>query len=163
RTVAYEVKRLYLLSPNFTQMKITLCLILLLSSAHALAQNGLPPNAGARGAAPGNTSAAFQGMQSAFTNAAGLATLPSWGFAGMDLLNTRVPDFGNRLNATGSLGIQANFAEPLWLGFHLFNPFRIQRQNGDYYPTLMKAGFSYQFSQKLLLAGEAEKDIDFPL
>ncbi len=205
-------------------MKTILRLFFFLLSAHALAQNGLPPNAGARGAALGNTSVAFQGIQSAFTNAAGLATLPSWGFigmgeqrfllpeirsvaaaaavagragtfglqlhyfgfesyneqrlgllyarkifediyigAGMDLLNTRVPDFGNQLNATGSLGIQANFAEPLWLGFHLFNPFRIERQNGDYYPTLMKVGFSYQFSKKLLLAGEAEKDIDFPL
>lgn len=203
---------------------IFLFLFLLLFAAPAAAQNGLPPNAGARGASLGNTSVAFQGMQSAFTNPAGLATLPGWGFigmgeqrfllpeirsvaaagavagkagafglqlhyfglesyneqrlgmlyarkifddiylgAGMDLLNTRIPDFGNQLNLTGSLGIQANFAEPLWLGFHLFNPFRIQRQNGEYYPTLMKAGFTYQFSKKLLLAGEAEKDIDFPL
>ena len=188
------------------------------------AQNGLPPNAGARGAAMGNTSVAFQDINSAFSNPAGLATLPQWGVtalaeqrflipeirsvaaagairtragvlglhlhyfgleayneqrmgwlyarrlfedlyigAGLDLLNTRIPDYGSQFSITGSIGLQANLADPLWLGVHLFNPFRIQRKNGEYYPTLLKAGFSYQASSKLLLCGEAEKDIDFPL
>lgn len=206
-------------------MKTILLLPLFLAACIALqAQNGLPPNAGARGASMGNTSVAFQDMSSAFTNPAGLATLPDWGVVGMgeqrflipeirsvaaaaavagkagtfglslhyfglesyneqklgllyarqifqnlylgaefNALNTRVPDFGNQLSATGSIGLQANLADPLWLGVHLFNPFRIQRNNGEYYPTLMKAGFSYQVSDRLLLAGEAEKDIDFPL
>ncbi|MBK7408145.1 MAG: hypothetical protein IPJ40_08840 [Saprospirales bacterium] len=192
--------------------------------AGLMAQNGLPPNAGARGAALGSTSVAFQDINSAFSNPAGLATLPSWGVTALgeqrfllpeirsvaaagavasragtfgihlhyfgleayneqrlgllyarrlfenlymgvalDLLNTRIPDFGSQLDLTGSIGLQAQVAGPLWLGVHLFNPFRIQRNNGEYYPTLLKAGFSYEASAKLLLTGEAEKDIDFPL
>lgn len=205
-------------------MKSILSLLFMLQGIFLYSQNGLPPNAGARGAAMGNTSVAFQDINSAFSNPAGLATIPRWGItamgeqrflipeirsvaaagavaskagvfgvqfhyfgleayneqrlgllyarqifrdiylgAGFDLLNTRIPDYGSQLNATGNIGLQANFAEPLWLGFHLFNPFRIQRNNGEYFPTLMKAGFSYQASEKVLLSGEAEKDIDFPL
>lgn len=172
----------------------------------------------------GNTSVAFQDINSAFSNPAGLATLPGWsatalaeqrflipeirsvaaagaidtragvfglhlhyfGFeayneqrlgllyarrlfehlyagAALDLLNTRIPDYGSQFNLTGGIGLQAMLTDPLWLGVHLFNPFRIQRNNGEYYPTLLKAGFSYRASTKLLLSGEAEKDIDFPL
>ena len=189
-----------------------------------MAQNGLPPNAGARGAALGSTSVAFQDINSAFSNPAGLATLPNWGVTalgeqrflipeirsvaaagavasragtfgihvhyfgleayneqrmgllyarrlfenlymgvGVDLLNTRIPDFGSQFNLTGNIGLQGRLADQLWLGVHLFNPFRIQRNNGEYYPTLLRAGFSYEASAKLLLTGEVEKDIDFPL
>ena len=213
---------LFLLILNL--MKPVLTAILLFVALLSSAQNGLPPNAGAKGAAMGNISAAFQGIYSAFSNPAGLATLPHWGVAAMgeqrflipeirsvaaagavtsgigtfgvhlhyfgleeyneqrlgllyarplfeylslgislDLLNTRIPDYGSQLSATGSVGLQVKLADPLWLGVHLFNPFRIRRNNGEYYPTLLRAGFSYQASERVLLCGEAEKDIDFPL
>ena len=205
-------------------MKPILSALLLLPGFFLGAQNGLPPNAGAKGAAMGSTSVAFQDINSALSNPAGLATLPGWAVtamgeqrflipeirsvaaagavatgagvfglqmhyfgleeyneqrlgllyarqifdklylgAGLDLLNTRIPDYGNQLNATGNVGLQVNLAEPLWLGVHLFNPFRIRRNTGEYFPTLLKAGFSYRASAKVLLSGEAEKDIDFPL
>jgi hypothetical protein len=209
----------------FIGMKAIPTLCIVLQAIFSLtAQNGLPPNAGARGAAMGGVSVAFQDINSAFSNPAGLATLPTWGAASLgeqrflipdirsvaaaaafptgagafgvnlqyfgleeyneqrvgflyarqvfqntylgveiDLLNTRIPDFGSQLRATGGAGLQVQMADPLWVGVHLFNPFCIQRDNGEYYPTLMKAGFSYHASQKLLLSGEAEKDIDFPL
>ena len=204
--------------------RISLFLLLLTLVLPAAAQNGLPPNAGARGAAMGNTSVAFQDMNSAFTNPAGLATLTGWGFASLaeqrflipeirsvataaalptragtfglhihyfgleayneqrmgllyarqifehvylgtalDLLNTRIAEYGSQLSLTGSAGLQVRLAESLWAGAHLFNPFRLQRNNGEYYPTVLKAGFSFLASPKLLFAGEAEKDIDFPL
>lgn len=204
--------------------KVALFCMLSCAALVLRAQNGLPPNAGARGAAMGGVSAAFQDINSAFSNPAGLATLSAWGAAtlgeqrflipeirsvaaaaalptragvfginlhyfgfeayneqrmgllyarqvfentylgvGLDFLNTRIPDFGSQFHVTGDAGLQIQLAEPLWIGAHLFNPFRIQRDNGEYYPTLLRIGFSYLASDKLALSGEAEKDIDFPL
>jgi len=209
---------------NFSTIQLLNYLTLLLLPLGLFSQNGLPPNAGARGAALGNTSVAHRDIYGVFSNPAGLLELSNWGIAvmgeqrfllpeirlmgvaaainsdlgafglythrfgieayheqqfgiqyaralfekfnmgiGMDLLHTRIPDYGGQINLTGHIGLQAHFSEPLWLGMYLFNPFRIKRNNGEYLPSMLRVGFTYQPSSKVLLTGEAEKDIDFPL
>ena len=61
------------------KLHFTLFLILLLSSI-AIAQHGTPQNAGARGAAMSNASVAFNDINSAFSNQAGLAFVENISF-----------------------------------------------------------------------------------
>lgn len=81
----------------------------------------------------------------------------------MDYLGVRLGEnYGSASALAVSLGMQARLTEALWIGAHVYNPNRV-RIGGPYddrIPTLLRAGFGYTFSTKLLMTLEAEKDID---
>ena len=77
------------------------------------------------------------------------------------MLNTRIPEYGNKAVFTFEVGALAELLPQLNLGFHLFSPARIQVTNEDNLPTVLKLGLSYLPSDKLTLLAELEKDIDY--
>jgi hypothetical protein len=81
----------------------------------------------------------------------------------VDYLGVRLGENYGRSNTfTAEIGVQARLTEALWIGAHLYNPNRAVL-GGPYderVPTLLRAGFGYTFSDKLLMTVEAEKDID---
>ena len=81
----------------------------------------------------------------------------------MDYLGVRLGEnYGSASALAVSLGMQARLTEALWIGAHVYNPNRV-RIGGPYddrIPTLLRAGFGYTFSTKLLMTLEAEKDIE---
>jgi hypothetical protein len=93
--------------------------------------------------------------------------------AGVQLgyLGTRIGDnYGSTGTLVAEAGVQARITDELWLGAHLYNPTRsalLVRDEGgvpldERVPTLLRAGFAYTFSERLLMTLEAEKDIDRP-
>lgn len=80
-----------------------------------------------------------------------------------DYLSVRLGEnYGNANVLTGEVGLQAKLTDALWVGAHVYNPFRA-KLGGPYderVPTFVRAGFGYTFSPKLLMTIEAEKDID---
>ena len=71
-------------------------------------------------------------------------------------------NYGSTSSFIGELGVQARLTDALWIGAHLYNPNRAVL-GGPYeerVPTLLRAGFAYTFSTKLVMTAEAEKDID---
>jgi len=81
----------------------------------------------------------------------------------VDYLGVRLGEnYGSASAFTASLGMQARLTEALWIGAHVYNPTRVKIGGpyDDRIPTLLRAGFGYTFSKKLLMTLEAEKDID---
>lgn len=189
-----------------------------------MAQGGITPIAGARGAGMGYVGVAFTDVQSALYNQAGLGFLEQTsatvfgeqrflladlrslgaafavptnsgtlaltaGYFGMpeyneqriglgygrelfpgtsigaqiNMFTSRIPDYGNTLNFNMEIGLQTLLLPKLRLGVHLANPVQTETREGDRMPTSFRAGLGYQTSDKLLVAFELEKDIDFPL
>ena len=79
-----------------------------------------------------------------------------------DMLNTRIPEYGSKSLFTFEVGLQSELSENLTLGFHLFNPVKLETVEGEYLPTVIQGGISYSPTQKVLFNVELEKDIDFP-
>lgn len=77
------------------------------------------------------------------------------------MLNTRIPEYGNKAAFTFEVGAQAELLPQLYLGIHLFSPVRVKLTEEDLIPTVLKLGFSYLPSDKLSLLAEVEKDIDY--
>ena len=77
------------------------------------------------------------------------------------MLNTRIPEYGNKAVFTFEAGVLAELLPQLNLGIHLFSPARIQLAEEENLPTVLKLGLSYLPSNKLSLLAELEKDIDF--
>ncbi|MBL4625100.1 MAG: hypothetical protein JKY42_08180 [Flavobacteriales bacterium] len=63
---------------------------------------------------------------------------------------------------SGEIGVLAVLTDNLTVGAHLFNPSRtrIAQYNDEHLPTILRFGASYKFSDKVLMTGEMEKDID---
>lgn len=89
----------------------------------------------------------------------------------MDYLGVRLGEnYGSTGALVAELGLQARITEALWIGAHLYNPTRAMLGTSveggvpvdERIPTLLRAGFTYSFSNKLLVNLEAEKDIDMP-
>lgn len=87
----------------------------------------------------------------------------------MDYLGVRLGEnYGSTGSVVAQLGMQARITDDLWIGAHLYNPTRARlgtsTEGGvpvdERVPTLLRAGFTYTFSTKLLMSLEAEKDID---
>ncbi|MCO6479563.1 MAG: hypothetical protein J5I94_23210, partial [Phaeodactylibacter sp.] len=78
------------------------------------------------------------------------------------MLNTRIPEYGNKAAFTFEVGAQAELLPQLNLGIHLFSPARVRVAEEDFLPTILRLGFSYLPSDKLSLLAEVEKDIDYP-
>ncbi len=72
--------------------------------------------------------------------------------------------YGSASAFAAEVGMQARLTDALWIGAHVYNPTRVKIGGpyDDRIPTLLRAGFGYTFSKKLLMTLEAEKDIDQP-
>lgn len=98
------------------------CLLAIGFSVVLMAQNGLPPIAGARGAAMGNTGVTFTDINSSFSNQAGLAYLENFSAtvnAERRFLLSEIQSFSMGLalpTSSGTFGVAANY-----YGFELFN------------------------------------------
>lgn len=78
------------------------------------------------------------------------------------LLNTSIPEYGNKLNVTFELGMITQLLPKLQLGAHVYSPMQLELANGENLPTIFKIGLAYLPSEKLVCTGELEKDIAFP-
>jgi len=89
----------------------------------------------------------------------------------LDHLGVRLGEnYGSTGTVVAEVGMQAQVTDALWIGAHLYNPTRaalLKAGDGampleERVPTLLRAGFGYTFSDKLLMTLEAEKDIAMP-
>ncbi|MBI3502335.1 MAG: hypothetical protein HY063_11125 [Bacteroidetes bacterium] len=82
----------------------------------------------------------------------------------MDYMSMKFGDafYGMKNFFVAEMGIQAKPLKNLTLGVHVFNltKAKLASYNDERIPTIMRIGMDYKFSQKVLLAVEAEKDID---
>ncbi len=117
------------------------------------------------------SSVGYSGDASYNTTRAGLAYSRKLGnrfSAGiqLDYISTRLGDeYGKKSNVTFEAGILVKVTEQLAFGAHAFNPVhvRLSEYNNEYIPSTLNAGFSFTFSDKLLLTAEADKNSGFPL
>jgi hypothetical protein len=208
--------------------KIVTTLLLFLQLAipiSLLAQNGTPSAAGAKGLAMGNTGVAHTGVQTLFSNPAGLVetdatavtvfgeqrfllseltilnagvVLPTsksgvfglqiqqFGLedyteqkiglayarklagkfslgAKIDLLHTRISEYGSQTALTFELGMQSALSKKLTVAAHVFSPLEVKVSEDYSIPSVLNLGLAYKSSEKLWLTLEAEKDIDHPV
>ena len=79
-----------------------------------------------------------------------------------DVLNTRIPEYGSKNLLTFEIGLQSELSKQLTLGFHLFNPVKLEIAEDEFLPSVIQAGITYTPSKKVLVNLELEKDIDYP-
>ncbi|MGB0915163.1 MAG: hypothetical protein ACPGVI_03780 [Crocinitomicaceae bacterium] len=89
-------------------------------------------------------------------------------YAGVQLnyQGLRLADFyGSKNSVTAEAGLYAKFTEKWKLGISVYNLGRAKLSDyeDDRYSTIMRLGSSYDFSEKLMLAIEVEKDLDNPV
>ncbi len=74
-------------------------------------------------------------------------------------------NYGSKNTVTAEVGILAKLTEKWTIGVSAFNLGRNKLADfqDDRFTTLMRLGTSYQFSKKVLVTAEAEKNVDFPL
>jgi len=80
----------------------------------------------------------------------------------INCLNTRIAEgYGNKNVFAAEAGIQAKPIKELTIGAHVFNPTRakLADYNEERIPTIVRVGADYDFSDKVTLAIETEKDI----
>lgn len=75
----------------------------------------------------------------------------------------RIPEYGARHLLSFEAGIQAAVLPDLHLAARVHNPVRQEISEGSFLPSIFEIGMAYLPSRKLLIALEAEKDIDFPV
>ena len=82
----------------------------------------------------------------------------------IDYLRLAQLNYGNSGTAVGEIGFIAEPIKNLYLGAHIFNPWRA-KLNGteDYISSVLRIGAGYNFSEKVLVTAETEKDIDKPI
>ena len=73
--------------------------------------------------------------------------------------------YGSKNTVTAEVGVYTKFTEKWRLGVSVFNLGRAKLSDyeDDRFSTIMRLGSSYDFSEKLMLALELEKDVDNPL
>jgi hypothetical protein len=79
-------------------------------------------------------------------------------------LNTHYSEeYGNNGTFIGEIGLLAKPVEHLYIGAHIYNISRskIATYDDERVPTLLSAGISYEFSEKVLCSVEAEKDMEY--
>ena len=82
----------------------------------------------------------------------------------LDYLNNYIADmYGNAGNVAAEVGVLAEPVENFFIGAHIFNPTKskIADYNEERIPTILKFGMGYKFSDKLMISGETEKDLDY--
>ncbi len=83
----------------------------------------------------------------------------------LDYLNTRISEgYGSKGAIAVEAGVRVKLFENLILGAHVFNPTgaKLADYNDEKIPTTMKLGLGYTFNEKVILAIETEKNIDYP-
>ena len=72
-------------------------------------------------------------------------------------------NYGSRSTVTGEAGLFAEISEDWHLGVSVFNVGRakLSEPYDDRFTTLMRLGTSYRFSERFMIALEAEKDLDY--
>jgi hypothetical protein len=84
----------------------------------------------------------------------------------LDYIGTTLgEEYGKRSSITFDAGIMVRITEQFTFGAHVFNPIhaKISDYNNESIPSTLNAGFSYTFSDKLLLTAEAYKNSEFPM
>jgi hypothetical protein len=82
----------------------------------------------------------------------------------MDYLTVGLGENYGRIHAFSvEAGIQAQINDKLAVGAHIFNPNRAKMAtyNDERIPTILRVGINYEFSKKVMVAVEVEKDIEF--
>lgn len=82
----------------------------------------------------------------------------------LDYLNLSLAEgYGTANTIAAEAGIQAKLFEGFILGVHVFNlsQSKLATFETERIPTIMRIGSSYEFSDKVLLSIEVEKDLDF--
>ena len=82
---------------------------------------------------------------------------------GMNYLSAYVTEnYGRKGSFTVELGVRAILLKKLVVGFHAYNLTRAKmaNYNNERIPTVLRLGLQYNFSEKVFLSAEAEKDID---
>lgn len=82
----------------------------------------------------------------------------------MDYLRVHLAEnYGNRNMFTVELGVMAKLTKELTFGAHVYNPNRakVADFNEERTPAILRMGFNYTFSEKVIVAVEMQKDIDF--
>jgi hypothetical protein len=80
----------------------------------------------------------------------------------MDYLTTKIAEgYGSKGALAAEVGIQSKPIKGLTIGAHIFNPTRtkLTDYNNERIPTIIRLGADYNFSDKVTLAVETEKDI----
>lgn len=88
-------------------------------------------------------------------------------YAGVQLnyQNLTIQNYDSKNALTAEVGIYAKITDKWLLGVSVFNLGRakLSEYQDDRFSTVFRLGNSYKFSDKLLLTGEFEKDLDSPL
>ena len=79
------------------------------------------------------------------------------------MLNTRIPEYGNKAAFTFELGALLELIPQLEFGVHLFSPARVEVAPEEYLPSVLRMGLRYFPSNSLNLLAEVEKDLDHPV
>lgn len=80
-----------------------------------------------------------------------------------DLVNTQIL-MNERSNLfTFEIGLQYKVSENFIIGFHVFNPAKLEIVETEFLTTTIRLGGTYAIANKFLIHGELEKDFDFPL
>jgi len=82
----------------------------------------------------------------------------------LNYFNTKLSEnYGQKNAFTASLGLMAKLNKELTIGVHVYNPTRskLAEYNNERIPTIMKLGLDYKFSEKVFVAVETEKDIEY--
>lgn len=81
--------------------------------------------------------------------------------------NIRFADayYGQKSTFTAEVGAMYKLSKTFTIAAHLYNPTqsKLTDSNGDRLPSVMRFGLRYQFSKRVFLAGEAEKDLYNPV
>lgn len=82
----------------------------------------------------------------------------------IDYLRFNQLNYGYSGAAVGEFGFTAEPIENLYVGAHVFNPWRAKLSGTDeYINSIIRIGTAYYFSEKVLVTAETEKDIDKPI
>jgi hypothetical protein len=81
-----------------------------------------------------------------------------------DYLNTHIADnYGDKRNVTFEIGVLSKLSKSLSIGAHVFNPIRVKvaEYNDERIATIIKLGLMYNFSDKVIVIAETEKNINY--
>jgi hypothetical protein len=82
----------------------------------------------------------------------------------LDYFNTHIAEnYGSASTFCGEFGLIAVPVKNLTIGFHMYNPTRSKLSGSldERIPTIMRLGTRYDFSDRVFLSLEAEKDVDY--
>ncbi|NPA67195.1 MAG: hypothetical protein GXO50_01150 [Chlorobi bacterium] len=79
----------------------------------------------------------------------------------LDYIMFSQADYGNSGAVAGEAGFIAEPADNLYIGAHIYNPWRAKiNDSEDYIESVMRIGAGYYFSEKVLFTVETEKEVD---